>query len=79
MNNETMNVETMNVEIMYSHFDKLSLTNDTIKDNSMGVVDTMNSLSLDNQIQNINDKLYGLIKSTHLLYDNHFTLLTSLF
>ena len=59
MNNETMNVETMNVEIMYSHFDKLSLTNDTIKDNSMGVIDTMNSLSLETQdVKNYEETYY---------------------
>ena len=54
MNNETMNVETMNDETMNgepinSHFDNLSLTNNTINDNIMGVVDTMNSLSLETQ------------------------------
>ena len=44
MNNETMNDEPIN-----SHFDNLSLTNNTINDNIMGVVDTMNSLSLETQ------------------------------
>jgi len=54
MNNETMNVETMNdepmnYETMNNNFDNLSLTNNTINDNIMGVVDTMNSLSLETQ------------------------------
>jgi len=49
MNNEIINVETMNDETMNNNFDNLSLTNNTINDNIMGVVDTMNSLSLETQ------------------------------